>query len=139
MENKVFLGGTCAESTWRDELIKILSIEYFNPVVKNWTEECQEYEEIQKELYCNIHLYVITSQMIGAFSIAEAIESAMTKNKITIFHVLPEGFNEHQIKSFEAIAKMIRNHGGYAHISDCLSDTSVILNYKIPNNYTFLD
>lgn len=39
MENKVFLGGTCAETTWRDKIIDKLSenIEYFNPVVKNWT------------------------------------------------------------------------------------------------------
>lgn len=31
---RVFLGGTCNESTWRDELIKKLKIDYFNPVVK---------------------------------------------------------------------------------------------------------
>jgi len=31
--NKVFLGGTCNESTWRDELIPMLEIDYFNPVV----------------------------------------------------------------------------------------------------------
>lgn len=39
MTNKVFLGGTCAETTWRDKIIDKLSenIEYFNPVVKNWT------------------------------------------------------------------------------------------------------
>ncbi len=34
---KVFLGGTCNESTWRDRLIKLLKINYFNPVVKDWT------------------------------------------------------------------------------------------------------
>lgn len=32
---KVFLSGTCNESTWRDELIKLLEIDYFNPVVKD--------------------------------------------------------------------------------------------------------
>ena len=32
-QRKVFLGGTCNESTWRDELIKKLKIDYFNPVV----------------------------------------------------------------------------------------------------------
>jgi hypothetical protein len=35
---KVFLGGTCNESLWRDKLIKLLKIEYFNPVVPDWTE-----------------------------------------------------------------------------------------------------
>lgn len=41
---KIFLGGTCCETTWRDELIPYLekaNIEYFNPVVKDWTPECQ--------------------------------------------------------------------------------------------------
>ena len=37
--NRIFLGGTCAETTWRDELIEQLEVDYFNPVVKNWTEE----------------------------------------------------------------------------------------------------
>ena len=44
---KVFLGGTCNESTWRNELIPLLEnagVEYFNPVVDNWTPECQEEE-----------------------------------------------------------------------------------------------
>lgn len=34
---KVFLGGTCNDTTWRDELIKKLKINYFNPVVDDWT------------------------------------------------------------------------------------------------------
>ena len=34
---KVFLGGTCNESLWRDKLIKKLEIDYFNPIVKDWT------------------------------------------------------------------------------------------------------
>ena len=36
---KVFLGGTCNGSTWREELIPILEINYFNPVVSDWTPE----------------------------------------------------------------------------------------------------
>ena len=44
---RVFLGGTCAESTWRDYLISKLDkskIQYFNPVVENWTQECMDRE-----------------------------------------------------------------------------------------------
>lgn len=29
--------GTCADSTWRDELIPKLLCSSFNPVVENWT------------------------------------------------------------------------------------------------------
>ena len=41
--NKVFLWGTCNESTWRDKLIPKLeniNFGYFNPVVEDWTPEC---------------------------------------------------------------------------------------------------
>ena len=40
---RVFLGGTCANTTWRNELIPLLEkmgIDYFNPVVDDWTEDC---------------------------------------------------------------------------------------------------
>lgn len=40
------LGGTCNESQWREELIPMLSIDYFNPVVPDWTQECMA-EEIK--------------------------------------------------------------------------------------------
>ncbi len=33
INKKVFLGGTCNGSLWRDALIKKLNIDYFNPVV----------------------------------------------------------------------------------------------------------
>lgn len=41
--SKVFLGGTCANTTWREELIKLIKgISYFNPVVDDWTLEAQK-------------------------------------------------------------------------------------------------
>ena len=67
---KVFLGGTCNESTWRDKLIKMLEIDYFNPVVDDWTEECYQ-EELRQRKICDYCLYVITPRMKGVYSIAE--------------------------------------------------------------------
>lgn len=127
--NKIFLGGTCAESTWRTELIKLLQVSYFNPVVEDWNKECQAEEERQKKVLCNIHLYVITEEMIGAFSIAEAIESSMTLNKQTILHIIPNGFNEQQLYSFKAICNMVIKHGGIAYIDDELARTAKVINY----------
>lgn len=45
---KVFLGGTCNNSTWRQNFVIHLSdeIDYFNPVVEDWNKEAQK-----KELY----------------------------------------------------------------------------------------
>ena len=116
--NKVFLGGTCNESTWRDELIPKLediNFDYFNPVVEDWTPECQDIEIYEKENHCNIHLYAITNKMKGVFSIAEAIESVFNKDKKTIFCVL-DGFDgdfpDYHVKCLEAVGRMVERNGG---------------------------
>ena len=113
--SKVFLGGTCNESTWRDELIPKLKINYFNPVVKDWTPECQAEEERQKKVICNIHLYVITPRMTGVFSIAEVVESAMTRGDHCIFCYLTrdgdQKFTEGQIKSLDAVGNLVKKYG----------------------------
>ena len=116
--NKVFLGGTCNKSTWRNELIQKLeniNFDYFNPVVEDWTPECQAVEIYEKENKCNVHLYVITNKMKGVFSIGEAIESVFNKDKKTIFCVL-DGFDgelpDFQIKSLKAVGEMVERNGG---------------------------
>jgi len=84
---KVFLGGTCNGSVWRDKLIPMLNIEYFNPVVEDWTEECMLEERKQREI-CDYCLYVITPSMSGVYSIAEVVDDSNKRPTITIFCVL---------------------------------------------------
>lgn len=73
--NRIFLGGICAKTTWRNELIAVLDqISYFNPVVEDWTPECYQNEIVEKEYKCNIHFYCITKEMKGVFSIAEVVD-----------------------------------------------------------------
>ena len=75
--NKIFLGGTCNETRWRNELIpflKLQKLEYFNPVVNDWNKEAQEEERRQKK-ECGIHLYTVTPAMTGVFSIFEIAQS----------------------------------------------------------------
>lgn len=117
--NKVFLGGTCCGQDWRNTLIALIGkIEFFNPIVEDWTEECQQIEYDEKENKCNIHLYLINSNMKGVFSIAEAIDSVHNNNKYTILHIMPKGFDKQQLKSLEAVVKLIRKRGGISFISD---------------------
>jgi len=116
-KQRYFLGGTCAETTWRDELMPLLDkqgIEYFNPVVKDWTPECQAIEEDEKNNKCNIHLYVITPEMQGVYSIAEIIHSAHLANMygtsvdLVIYCILtPEKFKKHEIKSLRATGRLV--------------------------------
>lgn len=125
-ERKVFLGGTCAESTWRDELIPLLEIPYFNPVVEDWTPECQAEEYRQKEI-CEFQTYVITSAMQGCFSIAEAVDGSNKNPEGTIFCILDlENFDKAQQKSLKACEELIKNNG--AHVANSLVDIANILN-----------
>lgn len=110
---RVFLGGTCNNSTWRDELIPTLNsrIDYFNPVIPNWTPECQEEEEFEKTFMCDITLYTITSEMTGVYSIAEVVDDSNKKPTETVLCILKDGFDEHQVKSLEAVAKLVEGNG----------------------------
>ena len=128
--NKIFLGGTCAETTWRKDLIEAIQVPYFNPVVEDWTPECQEIEMYEKENHCNIHFYCITSAMIGVFSIAEVIDSVHTKGKRTILHIIPDGFEKTQLKSLQAVVDLVNLRGGIAYIDSELNRSARILNYS---------
>jgi len=110
--SKVFLGGTCGKSTWREQLIPFLKIDYFNPVVDDWTEEMIEIEEDEKQNKCDIHLYVITKDMEGVYSIAEAVESCFNPDKTTIFFVIKKGFDKGMLKSLRATEQLILRNGG---------------------------
>lgn len=111
---KVFLGGTCNESEWRSSLVKLLSIDYFDPVVEDWTEECQK-EEIKQRSECDYCLYVITPKMTGVYSIAEVVDDSNKRPDKTIFCVLEEDgeyeFNKSALKSLYAVKNMVRCNG----------------------------
>ena len=112
---KVFLGGTCNNSTWRDLLIPMLKIDYFNPIVDDWTPECQ-IEELKQREISDCCLYVITPKMTGVYSIAEVIDDSNKQPEKTIFCVLTQDgeelFTMGQIKSLESVAKMVERNGG---------------------------
>jgi hypothetical protein len=124
---KVFLGGTCNGDSWRQELIKMLNIEYFNPVVENWTPECQE-EELRQRETCDYCLYVITSKMVGVYSIAEVVDDSNKRPEKTVFAYLPENWTPHQHKSLEAVGKMVVRNGGQFFTS--LEEVANYLNTK---------
>lgn len=119
---KVFLGGTCNESMWRNELIEMLKIDYFNPVVDDWTEECMQEELKQREI-CDYCLYVITPRMTGVYSIAEVIDDSNKRPEKTIFCLLKQDLSDSysdtytyfinsQLKSLNQVGKMVKNNGG---------------------------
>jgi hypothetical protein len=111
---KIFLGGTCNGSTWREQLIPMLKIDYFNPVVPDWTPECQA-QEIKERETCDYCLYVITPLMTGVYSIAEVIDDSNKRPSKTLFCILEKDgdatFSKAQYKSLIQTQKMALNNG----------------------------
>jgi hypothetical protein len=111
---KVFLGGTCNGSGWRDSLIKILKIDYFQPQGDDWTPKMIQEEMKQREI-CDFCLYVITPKMTGFYSVAEVVDDSNKRPSKTIFSFLKEDegetFSDHQVKSLEQTGKMVQENG----------------------------
>lgn len=81
---KVFLGGTCAGWKWRDELQPLLKCDYYNPIVKSWSEE-DRLREVHERETSDYVLYGITNGIKGVYSIAEAVENMLKANGAVVF------------------------------------------------------
>lgn len=128
----VFLGGTCNQSTWRDELLTMLDqdkVKAFNPVVDDWNEEAQINEDWHKanDDFC---LYVLTPEMTGIYSIFEVADDSNKRPDRTIFWVLPERngktFSIGLQKNFLKIEKDLIRNG--AKVCESLEEIAMFLN-----------
>ena len=131
-KSHIFLGGTCNGSKWREELIPLLDPEkctFFNPVVENWTEECQA-EEIRQRENCDFCLYVLTPEMTGVYSVAEVVDDSNKRPKKTVMVVLEKygeiEFTKVQAKSMRQVVKMVHGNGG--HVFGSLQDVATYFN-----------
>ena len=131
---RVFLGGTCNESTWREGLIKALKIGYFNPVVDDWTPDCMA-EEIKQREECDFCLYVITPKMTGVYSIAEVVDDSHKKKGKTLFCLLEidefYAFTPVQLKSLIAVKELLERNNVITFTS--LDDVAEFLNKQALN------
>ena len=132
---KVFLGGT-VDSKWRETIIPLLRIDYFNPLVEDWTPECQA-EEIKQRQECDYCLYVITPKMTGVYSIAEVIDDSNKRPEKTIFCFLHEDgeekFTVAQVKSLRMVSDMVKNNK--AKVFDNLYVVAAYLNGEDSSSY----
>lgn len=120
---KVFLGGTYNNTTWREILMPMLDnkdIEYFNPVVDDWTEEDYLIEEQEKKI-CDICLYVLTPKMTGVYSVAEVVQDSNSRPEKTVIIILPtdgtDEFDVGQLKSLSKVGKIVVDNGARSYIS----------------------
>lgn len=131
----VFLGGTCNESTWREELIEKLKVPYFNPVVEDWNEEAQK-REIEERETAKFVLYVITPLMTGVYSIAEVVDDSNKRPESTLFCVLEKDgkkeFEKFQMKSLNQVKKLVEKNG--SKVFGSLEEIADFLNNSEENN-----
>ena len=130
---RVFLGGTCANSEWRKELIPMLNIDYFNPVVSNWTPECQD-EELKQRETCDYVLYTLT-RVFSTYSIAEVIDDSNKRPKKTIICITNEklkngklAISSQDIKHLDAVGRLAERNGSLYFKS--LDEVAKYLNNK---------
>lgn len=110
----VFLGGTCNNSTWRNKLIPMLKVSYFNPVVDDWNEEAYEAEIWHRE-FDSVCLYVLTPKMMGSYAVAEVVDDSNKRPDKTILCILRDDedmrFDDVQWKSLTKVMVMCRENG----------------------------
>ena len=128
----VFLGGTCADSTWREELLGKLDqerVDAFNPVVPDWTPECQAVEDYHRETD-DICLYVITPEGEGFYSFVEVTDDSNKRPERTVLCILSEAngkkFEGHTLKCALKTAKLVAKNGVF--VAENLDQVAAYIN-----------
>lgn len=114
---KVFLGGTCNGSNWRERLIPMLKIDYFNPVVDTWDESARQ-RELEERKDCDFCLYVFTPKMTGVYAVAEVVDDSNKRPAQTLM-VLEKSdkgmeFTPAQWDSMLAVERLVNSNDAYA-------------------------
>ena len=136
----IFLGGTCADSTWREELDGMLDhekVSTFNPVVPDWTPECQIEEDMHRE-NDDICLYTITPEGTGFYSFVEVTDDSNKRPDRTVLCVLQEAngkkFEGHNLKCVLKTMKLVSANG--VVVVDSLENLAEYLNTYANNKTT---
>lgn len=137
---KVFLGGTCSGWKWRNEFQKMLHCNYYNPIVKNWSEkdrlrEVKEREESDYVVYC------ITNGIKGVYSIAEVVDDSHKRPDKVIFINLYKEKDDKESKqmshSLKAVENLLRDNGirvySGSNALKCAADFLNSMNDKLLN------
>lgn len=127
---KVFLGGTCSGYKWRNKLIPMLKCDYYNPIVKNWSEK-DRLREVHERETADYILYVITSGLKGVYSIAEIIDDSNKRPEKTIVCILYDGFDEKMSHSLKAVVNLAKSNG--VKVCNSLAEVAKYIN-STPHN-----
>lgn len=134
--NKVFLGGVRNGDNWRDRLIPLLSVEYYNPEAEDDTER-GELEKAKQKRECDFRLYVITMDVKGLYWVAEVVDDSNKKPDKTILCILEgtEGsfIHGHLCRSIWSVADLVKDNG--AAVFTRLEQVAAYLQLRTSSKY----
>lgn len=114
----VFLGGTVANSNWRTDFISALvqagvdSESIYNPVVPDWTPECQAAEDAAKATAKYNLFYICDPKQEGnpvsVYSLVEAVMGMYDRPCCTVVVFDNAGYSGHALKSLDKSEKDLR-------------------------------
>lgn len=141
MKYDVYLGGTCIKSPflwdWRMDFIRMLndSVKYYDPFVRKWEENWPDVNKTEdndnkrnESKYC---VFVFTSDIIGVYSVAQAVEDSIKRENGTVlvaFVDYREKFEKdtHFIRSMKSALNLCESNG--AIICESIQDMAKIIN-----------
>jgi hypothetical protein len=113
----VFLGGTAAKNPWRDAFIDDLASRgvpkevLFNPVVADWNEEAQAWEEEAKATAQYLVFYIADPLQEGnplsAYSMVEATMALYDQSERSVVVFDTAGMEGHALKAMNQTAKVL--------------------------------
>lgn len=128
LKNVVGLFGTCGDSKWRENhsipLLEKAGIEFFNPVVPDWTDECAVIEA-EHAAQDKVVLMVITGETTAIGSMAESGWIALQnhlRGQTTIFVLADMNPEPDPSLRINKIRKLMR-----AHMAKLPKDFSVVV------------
>ena len=131
---KVFLGGTCSGWKWRNELQPLLNCDYYNPIVRNWSES-DRLREVHERETADFVLYGITNGLKGVYSIAEVVDDSNKRPEKTIFLNLykcdanySSKENAQMAHSLKAVEKLLESNG--VKVFTAIEDVAAYINSK---------
>lgn len=111
---KVFLGGTCSGWKWRNELQPLLKCDFYNPIVKKWSEK-DRLREVRERETADYVLYGITNGIKGVYSIAEVVDDSNKRPEKTLFLNLykedDRQFTKQMNHSLKAVENLLKENG----------------------------
>lgn len=131
---KIYLSGTVPSSFWSDNFESSPQLKYYVPVSS--TGSVSELEKNKKEWEeCDYCLHLVTPKMKGFQEVVDLVDDSNKRSDKTLYCFLVENgedkFSEHQIKSLNAIGKMVNTNGG-KWLKD-IEEVKSFLNKQIKN------